>query len=205
MSGNGRRPDKHIGKELLERIAIGRGDQLPSGASEHLDTCHRCRREASELRELHAALIALAPLRPAAGFAGRVMSRVCLPIPRRVRVARAMRAHWLATSGVVAGTTAAFAAGLALTARYPEVTPWALATFLLDRSLGLVWTGVMAIGRLVYESGLLVILEEIMEQLTVSSALLTMATLTLVGMGALRIMLRLMDEARDPAQPVIGG
>jgi hypothetical protein len=185
----------HLRQEELDTIALGGGSQLPARSSAHAADCERCRREAEELRRLHVALLALAPLQPMAGFADRVMRRVSLPLPWRVRVLEAVRAHWVATAAVFAGLAAAVGVGATWTARYPELTPVTVAAFLVERSTSLLWGAVMEIGRLVYGTGVVSTAQGLAEQVTLLTAFLAVATVTVVGLGALRIMLTLMNTS----------
>jgi hypothetical protein len=198
------RAGDHLKTEQLEVLALERGRQLPSGAVAHLQECASCGRELGELRRLHSALALLAALGPAAGFTDRVMARVRLPLPLRVRILEVVRAHRLAAAAALAGVIGATAGSLVMQAQYPDLTPMALAVFLLNRSMALMWSGVMAVGRLLYDSGLAAGVEGLIQQLTIGGALLLLATLSLVGLGALRILMRLMDHSTEAARQAVG-
>ena len=131
------------------------------------------------------------------GFSDRVMQRVRLPLPWRVRVLEAVRRHQLAAAAAFAGAVAAVSVGLMWISRYPELTPVTIAAFLVERSTALLWSGVMEVGRLVYGSGMVEAAQGVAGQLSASTAFVAVATILLVGLGALRIMLSLMDI--DPA------
>lgn len=187
--------------DALEELAAGRGRALPSDTVAHVDECARCSRRIEELREVHAALATLAPLSPAVGFADAVMRRVRLPLSWRARVLQAVRTHRAAGLAAFASVAVAVAGGGLVYARYPDLTPGALLAFVLDRSAALVWSGIMAAGRLVYDSGLSAAAQGLMEQLTLPSALLALATVSLVGLGALRILLRLLHQPAELVSP----
>ena len=188
---------KHLRPEELERLALPGDRKLPARSSAHAAECDRCRREVVELQSLHALLVALAPLQPMVGFSDRVMQRVRLPIPWRVRVLEAVRKHQVATAAALAGAAAAVGVGLTWIARYPELTPMTIAAFLAQRSTALLWGGVMEVGRLVYGTGILQTAQGIAGQLTPLTAFVAVATVTVIGLASLRILLSLMDI--DPA------
>lgn len=184
---------RHLQAEELETLAIPGDPALPAHGSAHAAECVRCGREVRQLRNLHAALQALAPLQPAIGFTDRVMRSVRLPLPWRVRVLQAVRRHQLAAAAVFAGAAAAVGVGLTSIARYPELTPMTIAAFLVQRSTALLWSGVMEVGRLVYGTGFVQAAQEMAGQLTLPTAFVAVATVTLIGLASLRIMLSLMD------------
>lgn len=191
----------HLQPEDLESLATATERSLPAHASAHVAECGLCRRKVEELTRLHAVLVALSPLLPASGFVDRVMRRVRLPVPWRVRILATARAHWVATAAAFAGLAGAIGFGTASVARYPDLTPMAVAAFIVERSMGFLWGLVMEAGRLVYGSGIVGGAQGILDQLTFSSAFLAVATVTLVGLGALRIMLSLLNVAPG-TQPV---
>ncbi|MBT8478990.1 MAG: hypothetical protein KJO06_08740, partial [Gemmatimonadetes bacterium] len=79
----------------------------------------------------------------------------------------------------------------------PELTPMTIAAFLVQRSTALLWSGVMEVGRFVYGTGIVETAQGIVGQLTLVTAFVAVATVTLIGLASLRIMLSLMDI--DPA------
>ncbi len=187
------RPAKHLRPEELERLALPDGRKLPARSSAHAAECDRCRGAVAELQSLHAQLQTLTPLHPMIGFSDRVMRRVRLPVPWRVRVLAAVRTHRVATAAAVAGAAAAVGVGLTWIARYPELTPVTVAAFLVEKSTALLWGGVMAAGRFLYGTGALQAAQGIAEQLTPLTGFVAVATVLFVGLAALRIMLSLMN------------
>lgn len=181
--------------EELEGLAIPAGRDLPTRGAAHAADCDRCRQAVEELQALHALLQALAPLQPAVGFPDRVMRCIRLPLPWRVRVLGAVRRHWIAAAAAFAGAAAALGAGLAWIARYPELTPVTIAAFLVERSPALLWSGVMEVGRFVYGSGIVESAQGVADQFTLLSTFVAVATVTVVGLAALRIMLTLLNTA----------
>ncbi len=197
MNENNQVRTGHLQAEELETLAIPGDHRLPARSSAHAAECERCRREVEELQTLHAVLQALAPLQPAVGFTDRVMQRVRLPLPWRVRVLQAVRRHQVATVAAFAGAAAAVGVGLTWIVRYPELTPMTIAAFLVQRSTALLWSGVMEVGRFVYGSGVLETAQGVAGQVTPVSAFVAVATVTLIGLASFRILLSLMDI--DPA------
>jgi hypothetical protein len=197
MNANDQGRTRHLQAEELESLAIPGDHELPARSSAHAAECVRCRRDVEELQALHALLQALAPLQPVVGFSDRVMRSVRLPLPWRVRVLQAVRRHQVATATAFVGAAAAIGVGLTWIARYPELTPMTVAAFLIQRSTALLWGGVMEVGRFVYGSGIVEATQGIVGQLTLLTAFVAVATITLIGLASLRIMLSLMDI--DPA------
>jgi hypothetical protein len=187
----------HLQAEELEALAMPGDHKLPARSSAHAAECDRCRRDVEELQTLHALLQALTPLQPVVGFSDRVMQRVRLPLPWRVRVLQAVRRHQLATAAAFAGAAAAIGVGLTWIARYPELTPMTIAAFLVQRSSALLWSGVMEVGRFVYGYGVLEMARGVAGQVTPVSAFVAVATVTLIGLASFRILLSLMEI--DPA------
>jgi hypothetical protein len=193
MNANKHDRVRHLRLEELEVLAMPGDRRLPARSSAHAAECARCLKEAEELRALHGLLQALASLQPMVGFSDRVMRRIRLPVPWRVRVLETIRAHRVTTTAALAGVVAAFGVGFAWVARYPELTPMTVATFIVEHSTALLWGAVMDVGRLVYGTGIVQTAEGIAGQLTVLTAFVAVATVTLVGLASLRIMLSLMD------------
>lgn len=193
MNANDQGRTRHLQAEELESLAIPGDQVLPARGSAHAADCVSCRRDVEELQALHAVLQALTPLQPAVGFTDRVMRSVRLPLPWRVRVLQAVRRHQVATAAAFAGAATAVGVGLMWIARYPELTPMTIAAFLVQRSTALLWSGVMEVGRFVYGSGIVEATQGIAGQLTLLTAFVAVATITLIGLASLRIMLSLMD------------
>ena len=197
MNTNSQARKRHLQAEELESLAIPGDQRLPARSSAHVAECDRCRRDVEELQTLHALLQALAPLQPVVGFSDRVMQRVRLPLPWRVRVLQAVRRHQVATAAAFTGAAAAVGVGLTWIARYPDLTPMTIAAFLVQGSTALLWSGVIEVGRFVYGTGILQTAQGIAGQLTPVSAFVAVATVTLIGVASLRILLSLLEI--DPA------
>ena len=150
MSTKQPEPAKHPRPDELEGLALPGGRKLRRRVSAHVAECERCGAAVEELRSLDATLKTLVPLHPLVGFSDRVMKRVRLPAPWRVRALEAVRRHQLAAAAALAGAVAAVGVGVTWLTRYPELTPVTVAAFLAERSTSLLWGGVMQVGRFVY-------------------------------------------------------
>lgn len=183
--------NSHLAPEARERIGMG-GEPGP-GESRHLESCDRCRREVAEIGSLQARFTALVPLVPSAGFADRVMARVQLPAPRWSRALDGLRLHPPRAAAIAATAVAAVIGTIAWLTTYPQVTPGAVAKLVFERGTSLVWQAAVAVGRVVYDSGLLTLVEAFRVDLNAWSAVGALATLTLVGMVSLWMLLKLME------------
>ena len=142
----------HLAAEARERIGMG-GEPEP-GESRHPASCERCRREIAEIGSLQERFAALVVLVPLTGFANRVMARVQLPAPRWSRALAGLRTHPPRVAAIAATAVAAVVGTFVWLTTYPQVTPGVMAKLVYERGSGLVWQGVVAVGRVVYDSGL---------------------------------------------------
>ena len=183
--------EMHLTPEAVERI--GMGGEPADAEARHLQSCTRCRHEVAELGSLQVRLAALVRLAPPSGFADRVMARVQLPTPMWIRALDGVRAHRMRTAAVVATLVAAITGTLSWLTAYPQVTPGTMASLLWERGTGLLWQGVLSIGRVAYDSGLFTVLEAFRADLNAWSAVGALATLALVGSASLWMLMRLME------------
>jgi hypothetical protein len=181
----------HLAAEARERIGMG-GEPGP-GESRHLASCGGCRREVAEVGSLQARFTALEVLVPSTGFANRVMASVQLPAPRWSRALDGLRAHPPRVAAAAATAVAAVIGTIVWLTTYPQVTPGVMAKLVYERGTGLVWQAVVAVGRVVYDSGLATLLEAFRADLNAWSAVGALATLTLVGMVSMWMLLKLME------------
>jgi hypothetical protein len=181
----------HLAAEARERIGMG-GEPEP-GESRHLASCERCRREIAEIGSLQERFAALVVLVPSTGFANRVMARVQLPAPRWSRALAGLRTHPPRVAAIAATAVAAVVGTFVWLTTYPQVTPGVMAKLVYERGSGLVWQGVVAVGRVVYDSGLATLIGAFRADLNAWSAVGALATLTLVGMISMWMLLRLME------------
>lgn len=189
----------HLTPDEVEAV-VDRSTDLGDARLRHLDACAECAREVEELRRLSVALSALPTWTPTPGFAERVMARVTLPLPWHRKLAAAVRDRTAAGLGVAA-TLAALLAGAGLWAtQFPDLRPLTLAGWLAGQAGDVFWSAVLAGGRALYALGLTDLVAAFGADLTITSALAALATLSLVGVGALSVMIRLVRE--QPARLV---
>lgn len=202
----------HPSEQLLQEHADGvlAAAEL-AGVEAHLAACARCRAELEAWRLVFAELAELPRLAPSAGFAERVMARVVVPLPLRVRVLARLR-RWLDTLFPLPATprtwaTAAAAAAVPLTAvtglgywvlSYPRVTPGTLAAYLVwrVRDAAVALLGRMSAGLL--DSELAYRAYAILEPLVQSpgAALLAAASFSALTVLALWVLYRNLFTAR---------
>lgn len=180
----------HLTPDEVEAVAETSA-ALSEARREHVRSCADCAREVAELRRLSAALRKLPLHEPAPGFGDRVMARVRLPIPWHRRLAVSIRERTAAGVAVVA-TLGALLAGTGLWAfRFPHLNPTVLASWLAGQAGDLLWHSAMAAGRFAYGMGLTDLAGALQAELTLASAFAALATIALVGVGALSVMVRL--------------
>ncbi len=168
----------------------------------HVARCDECRRQVAALRSLEGMFRSMPRFAPAARFAERVMARVRLPRPWYVAVWATMRAHWVATSAATAAAVGAVIGTTGWLFSHPEVTPRGLIGFLLNESQRLVWRGVVSVGRWVFDSGLPSVLSGLVEQVQLTQAVVAMGALSLLSIGAIYTLLRLI---RTPVTAHVAG
>lgn len=183
----------HMRMEEMEALALEGGRRLRARQRAHLVSCERCREAVEELRVLQAAFVALPAARPPDDLIERVMRRVRLPATRRASAWETVRGHWAAATAAVAGLVAVVGTGAAILFRYPELTPVTVAGFLLRRGTELMWGAVVDASRLLVDAGIVSLAQAVAEQVTPVTAFAAVATVVVVGLGALRIMLNLMN------------
>ena len=181
----------HLAPEARERIGMG-GEPGP-GELRHLASCELCRREVAEIGSLQARFAALMTLVPSAGFANRVMASVQLPAPRWSRALDGLRAHQPRVAAFATLAVAAVVGTVVWLTTYPQVTPGVVAKLVFERGSSLAWQAVVAVGRVMYDSGLATLVQAFRADLNAWSAVGALATLTLVGMASMWMLLKLME------------
>lgn len=180
----------HLTADEVE-AAAERSAVLAERRLEHVRSCAECAREVAELRRLSAILAKLPLHEPAPGFGDRVMARVRLPVPWHQRLVASVRER-TAAGVAVAATLGALLAGTGLWAfRFPHLSPTVLASWLAGEAGDLLWQGAMAAGRFAYAMGLTDLAGALQAELSLASAFAALATIALVGVGALSVMIRL--------------
>lgn len=180
----------HLTPDEIE-AAADESASLPRARRAHAGSCATCAHEVAELRRLSSMLAALPARAPSAGFADRVMARVVLPVPWHRRMHAAVRERSAAGIGVAA-TLAALLAGAGLWAvRFPNLRPLAVVAWVASLAGDLAWQGAIAVGRLAYVMGLTDLAGALQADLSLATAFAALATIALVGVGALAVMVRL--------------
>ena len=204
LTGWGRVPalHGHVPGEVLQAMADG---TLPARKAArirtHLDGCQQCAGELATWGRLVDSLGRMAHLAPADGFAGRVMSRVHVPVaqptvsPVREAVAGTRRAlawaaravptsrhAWATLSGIAVAPMATVGLVLYTLLSHPTLTAGSLLSFAgwkVSEFSGLAWS---AISSMLMESAGLFQAYTLMESLAAAPALLAAGVVTLSTM-----------------------
>lgn len=144
-----------------------------------------------EIPWLETALGSVPQVAPDPGFATAVMSRVRLPIPWHQRIWRFARRRKVALAGAGASTVAVSAAGAGWLFGVQGVTPVQFIAYLLGGLGDLAMRGLMALGGIGYELGL-VDAGTTLTDISPLAALGSLALASVVGLTSLFVMARLM-------------
>jgi len=140
---------------------------------------------------LERALGQLPGVAPAPGFASGVMARVRLPIPWRARLWRFAQGRRVALAGAAVSTLTATSAGAAWLFGAQGVRPMQLVTYLLVAIQDLAVRGLVAVGRIGYELGI-VDSGTTIPNIGPATALGGLALASTIGLLSLWVMTRLM-------------
>lgn len=191
-----RDPDRHLSEEELDLFLPGSppeaGGEPPAPLRRHLEDCRRCRSELKGLESLHTALRSLPDLSPSPGFTAAVMDRVRLPVPWYVRAWSTLREHWVVALLAVVGVAVTLGGLSGWLASQPELTMGGLADFVLGRVTAAFWAVVLALGRLIYASGLPDLVETVRRQVGLAEAAGALALLSLASIAAAAGMAKLL-------------
>lgn len=188
----GPRPRPHPDPEALEALAAEPEGSPARRIAGHVAGCARCRRKVERLRVVQAALSALPHHAPAPGLAARVMARVELPRPWHAQLREAARRRWKSlTAGLVfaGGPVAALAVWVV---RHPELTPEGLAVFVHGQLREALWSAALVLWEAAQGWEPLQAAAGVAGALTLTDAALALATLSLMGIGALAALVQLM-------------
>lgn len=191
-----RDPERHLSDDELDLFLPGStpeaGGEPPAPLRDHLADCRRCRTELTALESLHTALRSLPDLSPPPGFTTAVMERVRLPVPWYVRAWSVLREHWLVALLALAGLAVTAGGMSAWLASQPELTVGGMVDFVLGRVTATFWAVVVALGRLVYVSGLPDLVETVRRQVGLAEAAGALALLSLASIAAAAGMAKLL-------------
>jgi hypothetical protein len=143
-------------------------------------------------------LAAFPRVAPAPGFATAVMARVRLPVAWHERVWRLARQRRVAIAAVAASLVAITATGAAWLFGVQGVTPIQLVQFLARGGRDLAIRGLLEIGRLGYELGLVDAGSTIGDRISPTTAVGSLALASVVGLTSLWVMMRLMRGRAEP-------
>ncbi|MFW6192018.1 MAG: hypothetical protein ACOC83_00915 [Gemmatimonadota bacterium] len=188
--------DRHLSEEELELFLpespAEAGGAIPVSARNHLEGCRSCRNHLAELESVHTALRSLPELSPSPGFTGAVMERVRLPMPWYARVWSMLREHWLVAVLVVIGLGVTVGGTSLWLAGQPGLTVGGLVDFVLGRVKATFWAGIMALGRLIYTTGLPDLVDVVRRQVGLAEMAGALAMLTLASLAAAAGMAKLL-------------
>lgn len=188
--------DRHLSEEELELFLpespAEAGGAIPVSARNHLEGCRSCRNHLAELESVHTALRSLPELSPSPGFTGAVMERVRLPMPWYARVWSMLREHWLVAVLVVIGLGVTVGGTSLWLAGQPGLTVGGLVDFVLGRVTATFWAVILALGRLIYTTGLPDLVDVVRRQVGLAEMAGAMAMLTLASLAAAAGMAKLL-------------
>lgn len=190
---------RHLTPDEIEVCALGEpAGAPPASLARHLEGCAACRREVAALERLDREVAALPYLETPPGFAARVMARVELPLPRAERAWVVVRRRWaVLAAGLAAVAVATGGAAYWLFGRQ-ELAPTDLLAFLVEGARALALRGAIALGRLLYDLGVVETAGTLIERVAPTEAAAAMGLLSLAGFGALWTMKRLLEA--DPVR-----
>lgn len=186
---------KHLSHDEIELFAKAGSSPTPKERRTHADTCARCREDIRAWRVLDGQLAQLRRTSPAPGFPGRVMANVRLPVPVHERALALARRRW----ALVTAAAAALAFTVTGTTYWlfdsQGLAPLEVGVFLLGGVRDLVVSGMLALGRVAYDFGLVDAGSTFADQLSASQALGALALAGMIGLLAVASMMRLMRPA----------
>jgi len=185
----------HLTADELE-LAAANSASLADGPRQHVETCKRCAAGIVDVRELSTALRNLVVVSPRPGFVERVMARVTLPLPWHRRAVVAAWERKTASAGAAATVATLGAGGAVWAIWFENLRPAALAVWIAGQAGDLLWQATIGLGRVAYALGLTDLLGAIGADLTVGSAIAGLATITLMSIGSLAVMVRLVREGQ---------
>jgi hypothetical protein len=186
---------KHLTQDEIELFANAGGSPAPEARRAHADTCARCLEDIRAWRALDGLLVRLRQISPAPGFTSRVMGRVRLPVPLHERALALARRRWAVVTAAAA-TLALTVTGSAYWLFGSQgLTPLEVGVFVLGGARDLAVRGLLALGRVAYDFGLVDAGSTFADQLSPTQALGGLALAGMMGLLAAATMMRLMRPA----------
>lgn len=172
----------HLGPEVLDRLAEGR--RSSAAVREHLAACEECREELEWLRGFQAAMTRVPDRRPSKGFVDRVMDHVRLPSAARDRE---WLPGWFGWTGWAAGAAAMVAVSAFLgwlwIASQPEFSVEVMASLAIRAVQDLFLTAAMEIGQFLVTSGIAPAIQNLIGELSTTTALGALGMLGVLGLA----------------------
>lgn len=188
--------NEHLTADEVERLAeTAGGARLAAPRGAHLERCDECRREIAALRSLHRRLASLGHVAVPPGFAAAVLRRVRLPVPWYDRVWALARAHWGALVTATAALALLTGAGGWWLFGAQGVAPVTLVSLAVDGLRELAVEGLLAVGRIAFQLGVVDAGSSIADRVGPAEALGGFALASAIGLLSLWTMLRLLRLA----------
>lgn len=183
---------QHLSHDEIERLAKAGGSPAPEAHRTHVATCARCEEEVRAWMALDGQLAQLPHISPAPGFASRVMGSVRLPMPWSERALALARRRWALVTAAAASLALAVTGTAYWVVQTQGVTLLEIGAFLLGGARDLVVRGMLALGRVGYDLGLVDAGSTFADQLSATQALGGLALAGMIGLLAVASMMRLM-------------
>lgn len=182
----------HLDPEEVDRLAgLAEGDGHPERLHAHLQRCETCRREVAFVRSLDVRLSSLPSPEPGSEFAAAVMARVRLPIVWHRRALATARQQWPLIA-MAAAMLLAVVGGVGWWLDREGLAPGEVGGLALAGAQALMLRGAIAVGRVLYDLGVLDLGAAVGQALGPAEALAGLGLLSLLGLAALGVILRLM-------------
>lgn len=183
---------KHLTQDEIERFAKAGGSPAPEARRKHADTCARCLEDIHAWRALDGQLALLRRVSPAPGFTSRVIGRVRLPVPLHERALALARRRWALVTAAAAALTLTVTGSAYWLFDSQGLTPLEIGAFVLGGARDLAVRGLLALGRVAYDLGLVDAGSTFADQLSTTQALGGLALAGVIGLLAIASMMRLM-------------
>ncbi len=183
---------KHLTQDEIELFAKAGGSPTPEARRTHADTCARCLEDIRAWRALDGQLVRLRQVSPTPGFTSRVMGRVRLPVPLHERALALARRRWALVTAAAAALTLTATGSAYWLFGSQGLTPLEIGAFLLGGARDLAVSGLLALGRVAYDFGLVDAGSMFADQLSPTQALGGLALAGTIGLLAAATMMRLM-------------
>lgn len=183
---------KHLTHDEIELFAKASGSPTSEERRTHAETCARCREDIREWRTLDRRLAGLRRISPEPGFTSRVMARVRLPVPMHERALALARRRWALVTAAAAALALSVTGSAYWLLDSQGLTPLEVGAFLLGGARDLAVRGMLALGQVGYDLGLVDAGSTFADRLSATQALGGLALAGTIGLLAVVSMMRLM-------------